>query len=207
MRKQFLLMTLLSLTTFNIFGQNAKEKDFKKISSKIFPVIKVEGGGNTTSYIEFTDETQPVFKKIAGDLLCFYGIDRGTHFELILKKQLPESVDLEKLHGIAEENLQKEYRKQIELHETNFGGYALSCGGEHEAALITIGGVLDIMVEELGENLVFAVPAKDLIFFVNGNNPEEIKSLKNIIEEVHQDGERLLSKKLYTYRNGKIEEK
>src|SRR5690606_41627443 len=90
MRKQFLLMTLLSLTTFNIFGQNAKEKDFKKISSKIFPVIKVEGGGNTTSYIEFTDETQPVFKKMQENLRCFTEMEKETNFELTLKNKLPK---------------------------------------------------------------------------------------------------------------------
>lgn len=80
---------------FNLFGQGSKssvDKEFKKITSKIFPVIKVATSDNQTTDLELKVDDQPVFKNIAGDLLCFYGIDKGSHFELILDRQLPDSV-------------------------------------------------------------------------------------------------------------------
>lgn len=189
---------------FNLFGQSTKLQ--KKDLTKIFPVIKISQSTDSITF-NFKNNDEPVFRKFAGDLLCFYGIDMGTHFSLILKKQLPEDISLEELDELAHKNLVKGYRKKIEMHETDFGGIGLTCGGDFEASLITINGVLDIMVEELGINLILAVPAKDFILFVNGDDQKAIDGLKQMISEIHKDGENLLSKKLYIYKDGKVEEK
>lgn len=208
--KHIILTIAFTMSIFNLFGQNPKnkiEKEFNKVVSKIYPVIKVQVIGKNSNEIIFKDEDEPIFKNIAGDLMCFYGIDKGEHFSLLLKKQLPENIDLEKLDNIAKENLKRDFLEKINANGTNFGGIGLSCGGDNEAALITISNVFEIMKGELGENLVFAVPSKDLLVFVNGNNPKDIQGLLDMITEVHKEGERLLSKKLYVYKDGKIIEK
>jgi uncharacterized protein YtpQ (UPF0354 family) len=210
MKKNIIFTIVITMSIFKLFGQNPKstvEKEFNKTVSKIYPVIKVKVIGNNSNEIKFKDEDEPIFKNIAGDLLCFYGIDKGEHFSLLLKKQLPENIDLAKLDSIATENLKRDFLEKINANGTNFGGIGLSCGGDNEAALITISKVFEIMKGELGENLVFAVPSKDLLVFVNGNNPKDVQGLLEMVTEVHKEGERLLSKKLYIYKDGKIIEK
>jgi len=206
--KRIFLMTLLVMAVFNLFGQDGKtEKEFKKIKTLIFPVIKVKTTNSTEPSIELKGENTPVFRQIAGDLLCFYGINKGGHYELILQKQLPTNVGLDSLDQISRENLLNEIGSKTKIHKTNFGGIGFSCGGDNEAALLTLPEIWDMVKERIGNNIVFGVPSKDLIVFVNGDKETEIKGLQDLINEVHSSGEKLLSKKLFVYRDGKISEK
>lgn len=201
------ILTIILLTTMlNLFGQREIEKEFKKNSENIYPVIKVQtNDNNSETVIKMTEENEPVFKKIAGDLLCFYGIDKETHFELVLKKDLPKTVSKEKLDSISQENLLKEIENNLKIHQTEFGRYGFTCGGEYEAALLTLPEIWNLVVERLGKSIVFNVPSKDLIMFVNSENLKGIEDLKNVNNEIHNDGERLLSKYLFIYEDGKIE--
>jgi len=190
----------------NLFGQKKIEKEFRKISEKIYPVIKVQSNDfDSETVIEMIGENEPVFKKIAGNLLCFYGIDKGTHFELLLKKNIPKTISIEKLDSISQENLLKEIENKLQIHQTEFGGYGFTCGGEYEATLLTLPRIWKIIIEKLGNSIVFNVPSKDLIMFVSSDNKKGIEGLKNINNEIHKNGERLLSRNLFKYENGKIE--
>ncbi len=195
------------IAMFKIFGQENKVvKDFEKISSIIYPVIKVEVTENNGSQeILMNGENAPVYKMLFGDLMCFYGIDRGTYFELITEKQLPKETTIDKLDSIAKENLLNITEGKIQIHKTDFNGYGFTCGGEYEAALITLPEIWGIINEKLGENVIFAVPSKDLIMFVKADNKEDIESLKNVIEEVQTSGAKLLSKLTFLYSKGKVE--
>lgn len=204
--KRAFLTTFITISMFSLFGQNKTEKEFDKISRKIYPVIKVQTVQNESdSVFNMSGENEPVFRKIGGDLLCFYGIDKETHFELLLKKNLPETISLEKLDSITQENLFKEIENNLKIHETDFGGFGFTCGGEYEAALLTLPGIWELIVERLGKSVVFNVPSKDLIMFVSSENLEGIEGLKNVNKEIFKGGERLLSNQLFKYENGKIE--
>lgn len=195
---------------FNLFGQGAKpnvEKEFKKITTKIYPIIKVASSNELSSEIQFKGDDQPIFKEIAGNLLCFYGVDKGNHFDLILKNQLPDNMTIEQLDVISQNNLLKYASKNTQIHKTNFGGYGLSCGNDLEASLLTLPEIWNMIQEKIGTSIVFAVPSKDLIIFVNSKKESEIEGLKKMINEVHNDGESLLSKYLFTYNNGQIKVK
>ena len=191
---------------FNLFGQNKTEKEFKIISNKIYPIIKVqETDSNPDTVIEMTGKNEPVFKKIAGDLLCFYGIDKGTHFELLLKRDLTKKITIEKLDSISQNNLLEKIKNNLKIHQTEFGGFGFTCGGEYEASLLTLPEIWNLIIERLGKSIVFIVPSKDIIMFVSSDNLEGIKGLKNINNKIQKGGERLLSKHLFKYENGKIE--
>ena len=191
---------------FSLFGQNKTEKEFKNISGKLFPVIKVLAVQNESDPgLKMSGENEPVYRKIAGDLLCFYGINRGTHFELLLKKNLPGTISPEKLDSISQENLVKEIEANLMLQQTDFGGFGFTCGGEYEAALLTLPGIWELIVARLGESIVFSVPSKDLFMFVSSANLKGIEGLKNVNREIFNGGERLLSNHLFKYENGKIE--
>ena len=203
-----LLTILITLTMFNLFGQGTKsnvDKEFKKITSKIYPVIKVATSDTQNANLELKGDDQPVFKKFAGDLLCFYGIDKGSHFELLLKRQLPENMSIEQLDKYAHDNLLNFIGGKTKIHKTEFGGLGFSCGGDHEAALLTLPEIWEMIIGRLGTSIVFAVPSKDMIVFVNADKQADIDGLKAMVNEIHKDGERLLSKELFTYKDGIIE--
>jgi uncharacterized protein YtpQ (UPF0354 family) len=207
MRKMSLLTLLITATMFNIFGQGKEktEKEFNKIKTKIFPVIKVETSGESGKAIEFTADNQPIFKKVAGDLLCFYGIDKGDNFVLLTKSQIPSTVSTEDLDNISRENLLSEVQKNLKIHKTDFAGLGFTCGGNHEAALILLPEIWGVLTEKLGENIVFGVPAKDMSIYVNGDQKDSVSKLQEMITDIHKDGSRLLSKKLFKYKDGQIE--
>ncbi len=208
MKSISLTILITVFTMFNIFGQKSKvDKEFNKISSKVFPVIKVEVSDNNGADFELKGGDQPVFKKIAGNLLCFYGVDKGTHFELLLQRQLPENIGTDELDQYAHDNLLNFINDKTQIHQTAFGGLGFSCGGDHEAALLTLPEIWNMIIDKLGASIVFAVPSKDLIIFVSADSQEGIDGLNKIVEEIHTDGERLLSKTLFTYKDGKIEVK
>ena len=204
--KRAFLTTFITIAMFSLFGQNKTEREFNKISEKIYPVIKVQTiQSESDSVIKMSGENEPVFRKIAGDLLCFYGIDRETHFELLLKRNLPEAISQENLDSISQKNLSKEIENKLMLQKTDFGGYGFTCGGEFEAALLTLPGIWELIVERLGMSVVFIVPSKDLFMFVSSENLDGIEGLKKVNNEIHKGGESLLSNQLFKYENGKIE--
>jgi uncharacterized protein YtpQ (UPF0354 family) len=205
--KRIFITPILIFAMFKLFGQENKvDKDFEKISSIIYPVIKVQvTETNERQEISMTGENVPIYKKLVGDLMCFYGIDRETYFELITKKQLPKEITVEILDSIARENLLNATEGKIQIHKTDFNGYGLTCGGEYEAALMTLPEIWSIINEKLGENVVFAAPSKDLIMFVSADSKENIESLRKVIEEVQTSGAKLLSKLTFIYSRGKIE--
>jgi len=138
-------------------------------------------------------------------LLCLYGIDRGNFFELMLQRQLPENRTAEELHKIAQNNLLKFIETKLQIHKTDFGGYGFTCGGEYEAALLTLPEIWNLIVERLGNTIVFGVPSKDMIVFVNSNNQTDIEGLEKLILEIHAGGGKLLSKHLFKFEKGNIE--
>lgn len=199
--KRNILLLVISLGTYlGSFGQNQlKSKDY----SKVFPVIKV-ATDNSNNNINFENNDQPVYRHIAGDLYCYYGIDKGSYLSLLMKKQLPEGVTLEDLEDLAIENLLDNYNEHVEGHETDFGGIGITCGGEYEASFVIIPEMFDNMHNILGENLVFAIPSKEFLVFIDGKDPKAVKGLKEMVREIHADGGKLLSKQLFTYKGGEI---
>jgi uncharacterized protein YtpQ (UPF0354 family) len=176
--------------------------NFDEIKNKIYPWIKVVYGPdeevpNSTQEIELKDEEQPIMQNWLGNLAIFYAIDEGEQFSLILKRDLPQNVTTEELHDIATTNLDRDV--EFTFNETGFGGHGLIAGGDHETGSLTLTGIWDWCAEQIQDNLIVAVPAKDLIMMVPEKDIDKINALKSFVTEIFQDGERLLTKQLYHF--------
>jgi uncharacterized protein YtpQ (UPF0354 family) len=182
------------------------QSEFDNIKDKIFPVIKVLSGIDETlkESIALDKEDRPVYAELIGDLICLYGIDKGAYHTIILESMLPEGIDAEKVDAYAMENLEKLLENDIEAIKLDWGGIGISCGGNYEAATYLIPWVWGHVMKELGEDIAYAIPAKDLVFFIKGNDGAQIEELKKIIQETHADGKNLLSKKIFRFseKNG-----
>jgi hypothetical protein len=173
--------------------------EFDNISKSIFPIMKVKAESSQekptgTNTIKLTHADAPVKLDLIGDLFCAFGIDQGTHFSLISNKMLPQEVNLEEITELALGNVCDAYDPDILRLED--GVMSIDCGNEYEAALI-IGGVWNQLVDELGKDITFIVPAKHEVYFT-ASEPGKAR-LREILKDVHERGENLLSKKMFRY--------
>lgn len=176
--------------------------NFDEIKGKIYPWIKVVYGPDeevpgSTQEIELRDEEQPIMQNWLGNLAIFYAVDEADHFTLILKRDLPAHLTIDELHDIATTNLDRDI--EFMFNETVFGGHGLIAGGDHEAGALTLKGIWQWCANQIQDNLIVAVPAKDLIMMVPENDIDKINSLKNFVTEISKYGERLLTKQLFHF--------
>lgn len=183
--------------------------NFEEIKDKIYPWIKVvyepgEEVPNSTQEIELKEEEeQPIMQNWLGNLAIFYAVDEGDQFSLVLKRDLPTKVSIEELHEIATTNLDRDV--EFTFNETGFGGHGLIAGGDHQAGSLTLKGIWEWCADQIQDNLIVAVPAKDLIMMVPENDKDKLNSLKDFVTEIFKDGKRLLTKQLYRFDKSNYE--
>lgn len=176
--------------------------NFEDIKDKIYPWIKVvyepgEEVPNSTLEIELSKEESPVHQTWLGNLAIFYAVDEGDNFSLILDRDMPTDLTLDQLHDLSIINLDRDV--EFRFNETVFGGYGLIAGGDHEAGSLCLDGIWHWCADQLQDNLVVAVPAKDMIMMVPASDNDKISKLKEFVIELFKDGERLLTKQLYLF--------
>ena len=190
---------------FSFFRRRQKQElqSVESLITEVLPIIKVGVDSNSTDPFEVTDNG-PVYKRICGDLICFFGIDRGAYFELILRTHLPDRISIDDLEKTARENLVRKIEGNTKIHQTTFGGIGFSCGGEFEASLLIVPDIWEAVVERLGSPLFFAVPSKELIAFVSSKNDTSLNGLRDMVMQVHNREEKPLSKHIFLYEDGKM---
>ena len=176
--------------------------NFEEIKDKIYPWIKVvyepdEEVPNSTLEIELKDEEQPIMQNWLGNLAIFYAVDEGDQFSLVLRRDLPTKVSIEKLHEIAISNLDRDV--EFTFTETNFGGHGLVAGGDHETGSLCLTDIWNWCAENINDNLIVAVPAKDMVMMVPESDNEKIEQLKEMVTDIFQSGDRLLTRQLYKF--------
>lgn len=196
------LKKLFKLTPTPPVQPQVENEPFDSFKEKIYPWVKVmlnDGDNSNTGTTIPGLKIDIVMKSWLGDLAIFYAVDRGNMFSLMQQKDVPAGMSVDELHEIAVTNLERDI--QFKLMETNFGGHGIVAGGDHEAGAICLPGIWQWIAGELKDNLVVAVPAKDLVFLVPAGDAEKIATLKDLVTEFHKTGERLLSKQLFHYAN------
>ena len=176
--------------------------NFDKIKDKIYPWIKVtyesnEEVPNSKREIDLKEDEQPIMQNWLGNLAIFYAVDEGDQFSLILKRDLPKNMSIEELHDIATTNLARDV--EFTFNQTGFGGHGLIAGGDHETGSLTLTWIWKWCAEQIQDNLIVAVPAKDLIMMVPESDKNKINSLKEFVTEIFKEGQRLLTKQLYHF--------
>lgn len=175
---------------------------FDEIKNRIYPWIKVTYPSNEDSGQENTitlkDNEQPVYKEWLGDLRIFYVVDEGNLFIVLNQKHLPENITVDELHEIALSNLERDV--EFKFHQTDFGAWGITAGGDHETGALCIAGVWEWCSDQLKDDLIVSVPAKDLVLMVPASDNEKVQALESFVTGFFKTGERLLTKQLYLYK-------
>lgn len=197
----------INLMTFlkNIFNKSAtidKQSGaatsiFQTHKDKIYPWIKVTFDDTIPAQLHLKGEDELILKEWLGDLMIFYVFDMGDAFQFIHQRDLPEQLTREQLHQIAVENLSRDI--EYKLHDTNFGGYGLIAGGNHEAGSICLPDIWDWLADHLNDDLIVAVPATDLVMMAPANDTDTIDNLKIFVHQTFQNGEKLLTRNIFKF--------
>ena len=170
--------------------------------SDILPVIKDERFIQSILEINPNFEKNHTYEKYNSELYIFYVEDTESNINYLTQEDF-EKLNIEKseLKKIAVENLSNSV--EIEKHGEN-GYYMLLADGNYESSLI----LLDIWYEEnfkVNGEIVVGIPSRDLLLITGKNDMENIAKLNKVIVETNQNGDHLVSKKMFEYKNGKFE--
>ena len=173
-----------------------------EVKDKIYPWIKVvyepnEPITDSEHEMDLADEDRPITKSWLGNLSKFYAVDNGDSFSLIQTKDLTDYWTIDKIHESSLDNLQRDI--EFRFTETNFGGHGLVAGGDHETGSLCLTDIWDWCAENINDNLIVAVPAKDMVMMVPESDSEKIEQLKEMVTDIFQSGNRLLTKQLYKF--------
>ena len=168
----------------------------------ILPVIKDGRFLQNLRELDNNFKENNVFEKYNEELYIFYVEDTETNINYLSREDVESlNIDPNKLREIAIENLLNSI--EIEKHGED-GYYMLVVDGNYESSLI----LLDIWHEENFEvsgEIIIGIPARDLLLITGKNDTENLERLKSTIKEISEEGDHLVSEKLFEYRNGKFE--
>ncbi|WP_371225882.1 DUF1444 family protein [Roseovarius sp. 2305UL8-3] len=133
-----------------------------------------------------------------GDSLILFTLNSETHITYLTKASLDElGVTQSKLFEIAARNLEA---KLPELSIEGDGIYSLTYDGYYETAFLTHEPLWRQIDEQLGEILI-GFPTRDLVVFVDGEQPEARSILKDIVADFNGTGAYPVSELIYSWNN------
>ncbi len=175
---------------------------------KIIPRIKALESDNAPTSVKskhdgkeyhLDAEQRLVCEPFIDDLWLFYAIDRDLHFEFVQERHLNADgvIELPDLRDIAITNMIPEIEKQFGVHGTEEGFFAVTCGGNYEAALLLLPGLWQQIEDQLGSNLLVAIPNRDICFFVHDNDQDALNNMKIVVHQAQTNGKYPLSRSLF----------
>lgn len=168
----------------------------------ILPVIKDERFIHNLREINQDFESSHIYEKYNNELYIFYVENTETNINYLTKDDFEKlNIDKEELQKISIKNLANSLK--IEKHGEE-GYYMLIADGNFESSLI----LLDIWSEKnfkVKGEIVIGLPSRDVLLVTGKKDTKNIERLKKTIEEINEDGDHLVSKSLFEYRNKKFE--
>lgn len=148
---------------------------------------------------------KPIIKPICEDLMCMYAIDNDSSYELIQEDKLNElQINKDELHEIAMSNYRQLISKNMKAHgDTN--GIMFTVNGNLEASLVLVDEIWDQLENQIGEEIVIAVPSRDVIIATGKSNRPMIDNFSQKAKTILEGGDHTLSKNWFIRKNKKWE--
>lgn len=178
-----------------------KPKETLSINN-ILPVIKDKRFIQSIIEINPDFEKNHTYEKYNEELFIFYVEDTETNINYLTQEDFKAlNIEQNELKKIAIENLSNSI--EIKKHGEK-GYYMLTADGNYESSLV----LLDIWHKEnfnVNGEIVIGIPSRDLLIITGKDDIENIKKLNKTIIEINDNGDHLVSEKLFEYQNGKFE--
>lgn len=133
--------------------------------------------------------------RIYDSFVVFLVQDIGDSYKFILNADIPSDVSMEQINQKAFENLSS---VKFECHSTKDepGINMLTCGGNFEAESLLLPALWQHLADQVGDDLIIAVPTKDLVFFVPAKEKKLIKKMLDMSKRAI----------LYSWANGTFQQ-
>lgn len=146
-----------------------------------------------------------VYEDLNADLIILYAEDSPKNIRYVGPKDLDEAhIEKKELRTLACENL-KRLLPKIERHGTN-GLYMIVAGGDYEASLLLLDSIWTDIRKEVRGDVVVAIPSRDLLLVTGSEDSQGVEKVKKMVEDSFAQGAYRLTKKLFVFRNGKLDE-
>lgn len=146
-----------------------------------------------------------VYEDLNADLIILYAEDSPKNIRYVGPKDLEDAhIERKELRTLACENL-KRLLPKIERHGTN-GLFMMVAGGDYEASLLLLDSIWVDIKKEVHGDVVVAIPSRDLLIVTGSEDSQGIEKVKKIVEDSFAKGAYRLTKKLFVFREGKLDE-
>lgn len=180
------------------------EFDLDNVYPWIKSVTEEDGSSYITAYAQNGEqgEKHAISENIpwhifGEDVGVFYVVDNGDRFTLVQNSMLPEGMTEDELYDTACRNLWDNV--EFSIHQTNYGGWGVICGGNFEASSILLLNVMNTIGEQYGGDFYFAVPARDMMMTAAADDKEQIAGLERIIDNIMKNGESPISRTIFRW--------
>ncbi|MDR6966658.1 uncharacterized protein YtpQ (UPF0354 family) [Flavobacterium arsenatis] len=169
--------------------------------NSVLPVIKDKRFIQHLMDLNENFEKNHLYEQYNDELFIFYVQDTDTNINYLTKEDFKTlNVDINELKKVAIKNLSNII--EIEKHGEN-GYYLLLADGNYESSLI----LLDIWYKENFEvkgEFIIGIPSRDLLIITGKKDIYNLERLKKTIEEINENGDHLVSKDIFEYKEGKF---
>jgi uncharacterized protein YtpQ (UPF0354 family) len=169
---------------------------------RIFPVIKDIRFLNGLDDLPGDVISKHFYESYNSELFIFYAEDTEHTVNYLSREDIEEAnISLDELRTIAIENFKNQI--SIEKHGEN-GYFMLVADGTYESSLILL-NIWDKENFSVNGNIVIGIPARDLLLITGSQDSEGLHKLFDIVENISNTGDHLVSDKLFEYKDGKFE--
>lgn len=194
-------------TRLDVFDQIA-ERAVAPDASQIFPNIKAEAWLEAAKAMRREGGADPdeiLSQPLAGDIHLVYMLDTGNAFRDMDRGELAQLgiADEAALHDKAIANLRQLADGRCETETYEGGIYRLTLDGFLDAALILILPQL-IDPDVHPDGIIVAVPARDALIYCDTRDPDAIRVLQEIAQDLYTAATYTISARLYRQQNSTL---
>lgn len=172
--------------------------------SKVVPIIKDKRYLEGLSEIRNGEPAEEVYEQYNSELFIFYALDLENSINYFNQTDMTQAgYRLDDLKKVAIENLYEIIEPINRNGDNQF--YMIMCGGNYESSLILDSELWNKENFPVDGDILIGVPSRDLVFITGSKNKDNVKKLKETIQEVDATGSNLVSNKMYILKNGKFE--
>jgi len=178
-------------------------KKQSKANPKMFVREKSGVIDKTGKFLFETDDV--VYRDLLDDLVIIIGVDQPNGTSMLSREDRDKfDCDILALVQTAFANLNRMIRGQAALKGLGNGVFMISAGGTYESSLVLIETFLESVAAHVDGQLVFSIPARDVVFVTGSNSAESLQLLQKFSDQIFAKNQHSISRELYTIEQGEL---
>lgn len=178
------------------------KKNWSKKPLQEVTLMASEGNINSNGEGRDSYENTPMFRVMDSYVILLMQ-DVGSTYAYLTYDNIPDGMDISGIQKKAFDNLLRD--KTYRIEESKISGiYGILCGGDFEAESLCCLGIWADVSENLKDDLLIAVPTKDLVFLTRASDKKLVKKMMKLAREAFERNQKespylLFSKDVFLY--------